>query len=85
MHCVLAHIESDARFPSLCHVADDADLTDFELVLLFQHLLASFASTSMEDGVLAGIVYQKDTGVIETESVANQVNSVGQQLLHVQS
>ena len=49
-----------------------------------QHLLTGLASTSLQDGKLARLVDQKDTGVIQRQAIPDEIHRRSQQLVQVE-
>ena len=83
VHGVGVHSGGDVRLTGAGGVAHDADLSHFQLVPALQHLATDLAGGRPQDGILAPLIHQKDTGVIESKTLSDQIDGPVQQFAHV--
>ena len=80
---VRPHVERDAGIPCTGDVTDHTHLAHRQFVAAFQHPSATLGGSGLQDGVLSPVVHEKDTGVVKTESLRDEVYRLVEQLVHV--
>ena len=70
---IFTNIESNARLTLGGNIADEANLANFKLVAAFQHALAAFRVSSLENGVFFILVKEEDANMVEAEALADGV------------
>ena len=78
-------VRSDTRLARCRDIAHDTNLTNLEPVIACQHPFATVGRGCLHDSILALVVDQKGTSVIEIEPLRNELDRFVQKLLNVQN
>jgi len=80
---ILLRIQGNARPTMEGCPADHAGIAHGQPMALSFHLCARFPCGLPQNGPLAGLVYQENTSMVETEPIADQINSSAEQFIHI--